>query len=406
MHGDRRHATDSGRERARAIPGVGRPPWLLPLVLLVAGLAVNLATPPSLLLGTAFGAAPLAAAALWTARGTLFTGIAAVLAYAAVLLRGGPGWTEGLLRLGAVAAFGVLALAVNHALRHGEQRFASVRQVAEAVQFAVLPVPPGRIGGLELAVRYEAAHAYARIGGDLYAVQRTPYGVRLLVGDVCGKGLDAVATVTVVLGAFREAAETEPDLAAVADRIDHALLRERSQRAGQSDCLPGGGAGRPVEFVTAVLAELPPGPAGEPESVRIVSRGHPPPLLLSAGGASVRTLEPDSYALPLGLGDMAGPADAPEGPDGGTGPVPFPPGALLLLHTDGVTEARNAEGVFYDPVARLRGRRFPGPGALLDALVADVHAHADGRTDDDMALLAVMRDPAPPPPPSRSGEPG
>ncbi len=379
VYGDTRQGTGGGgRARLRAIPGVGRPPWLLPLLLIVFGVIIDFLTPTSLLSSLMF-AAPMAAAALWTGRGTVLTGIASAATVAALAL-----WVdeltvlEGALRLMAITAVSVLAVAVHHALHHSELRLASVSRVAEAVQLAVLPVPPARIGDLKLAVRYEATQVNALIGGDMYGVQQTPYGVRMLVGDVRGKGLDAVASVTVMFGAFREAAETEPDLAAVADRIEHSLLREGEQREGN---------GRMEGFVTAVLAEI---PAERPETLRVVNRGHPPPLLLSADGSSLRVLEPESYALPLGLGELASGGGHAE-------PVPFPPGALLLLYTDGVTEARDAEGVFYDPVARLRGRRFTGPEQLLDTLVADVEAYTGGGTDDDMALLAVMRDPVPSP---------
>ncbi|GAA2407524.1 PP2C family protein-serine/threonine phosphatase [Streptomyces glaucosporus] len=380
MYGEAWHGTsdDGGRARVRSIPGIGRPPWLLPLVLIALGVIVDLLIPSSLLVGSLF-AAPMAAAALWTGRGTVLTGaVATALVLLLVVWANVLSVVEGVLRVTAMSAVSALAVAVHHALHHSELRLASVRRVAEAVQLAVLPVPPSRIGDLRFAVRYEAAQVNALIGGDMYGVQRTPHGVRMLVGDVRGKGLDAVAVVTVVFGAFREAAETEPDLGSVADRIEHSLVRERGQR---------GGAGRLEGFVTAVLAEV---PAGAPGTLRIVNRGHPPPLLLPADGASPRLLEPDSYALPLGLGDLAVGGGHAE-------PVPFPPGSLLLLYTDGLTEARNAAGAFYDPVARLRGRRFTGPGALLDALVEDVGAYTGGGTDDDMAMLAVMREPATPP---------
>ncbi|GAA2459272.1 PP2C family protein-serine/threonine phosphatase [Streptomyces macrosporus] len=379
MYGDARHGTLDGgsRARVRAIPGIGRPPWLLPLALIALGVIFDLLTPASLLVGS-LAAAPMAAAALWTGRGTVLTGaLSTVSAFSLVVWANVLTVVEGVVRVVAVFTVSLLAVAVHHALHHSELRLASVRRVAEAVQLAVLPVPPSRIGDLTLAVRYEAAQVNALIGGDMYGVQQTPHGVRMLVGDVRGKGLDAVAAVTVVFGAFREAAETEPDLGAVADRLEHALVREMEQR---------GGAGRVEGFVTAVLAEV---PAGAPGTLRIVNRGHPPPLLLSADGSSVRVLEPDSYALPLGLGELAGGG-------GHADPVPFPPGALLLLYTDGLTEARNTEGAFYDPVARLRGRRFAEPGLLLDALVADIDAYTAGGTDDDMAMLAVMRDPVPP----------
>ena len=104
--------------------------------------------------------------------------------------------------------------------------------------------------GCDVAARYEAAQADAFIGGDLYAVQDTPHGVRLVVGDVRGKGMGAVEAVAVVIGAFREAAEQEATLEAVAQRLERALAREGTRRDGL-DAFEG--------FTTAVLAEIPRG---------------------------------------------------------------------------------------------------------------------------------------------------
>ncbi|NUK89062.1 PP2C family protein-serine/threonine phosphatase, partial [Streptomyces lunaelactis] len=73
------------------------------------------------------------------------------------------------------------------------------------------------------------------------------------------------------------------------------------------------------------------------------------------------------------------------------GEYPLPAGATLLLYTDGVSEARDRRGVFYDPGERLAGRLFPGPEELLDAIVDDVRRHTGGGSTDDMALLAVSR---------------
>jgi serine phosphatase RsbU (regulator of sigma subunit) len=251
-----------------------------------------------------------------------------------------------------------------------------VRRISAIVQQAVLPTPPGRIGGLRIAARYEPAEEEGLIGGDLYVVQHTAFGTRALIGDVRGKGLDAVETVTVLLGAFRDAADHEPTLSRLAARLERTLHREGERRAGL-DTLEG--------FTTAVLAEFPPGG----DAIRLLNRGHPPPLLLTSDG-SVRFAEPSRNALPLGLGALVAGPD----PDSGSDPVdtfPFPPGSVLLLHTDGVTEARDTAGGFYDPVAGLAGRCFDGPGELLDALVDAVHRHTGRRGSDDMALLAVTR---------------
>ncbi|MFG2594408.1 PP2C family protein-serine/threonine phosphatase [Streptomyces sp. NPDC048462] len=123
-------------------------------------------------------------------------------------------------------------------------------------------------------------------------------------------------------------------------------------------------------------------PAGN-EELRVVNRGHPEPLLLRADGESIR-LVPRAFALPLGLGDLA--PDLPE-----ADVYAFPPGATLLLYTDGLSEARGPDYVFYDPAARLGGRTFASPDHLLNAVVDDVRRYAAGIRSDDMALLAVGR---------------
>jgi serine phosphatase RsbU (regulator of sigma subunit) len=182
--------------------------------------------------------------------------------------------------------------------------------------------------------------------------------------------MDAVAAVAVVIGAFREAAEQETTLEAVAGRLERALGREGARR-GESDALE--------RFITVVFAELPHGDG----VVRIVNRGHPPPLLLHADG-TLRTLVSDDPALPLGMGDLG------RWPDRATYAV-FPRGATLLFHTDGLSEARDAHGRFYDPERRLAGRTSGAPAALVARLAEEVRRHCGGGMADDMALLAVRR---------------
>ncbi|WP_405855856.1 serine/threonine-protein phosphatase [Streptomyces sp. NBC_00090] len=386
--------------------GDGRRPYggarsflrVLPPLIIVGGVAFDVSTPPSYTAAPLFSAAPLIAAPFFSTLTTLLTGIAAVLAAVGLRLYNGtlaevPSLTE-MLTIVTVAA---LALLVNRVVRRSGERLASARVIAETAQKAVLPTPAERIGGLQCAARYEAAQADAFIGGDLFAVQDTPYGVRLVVGDVRGKGMEAVEAVAVVIGAFREAAEQERSLEGVAQRLERALAREGTRRDGL-DAFEG--------FTTAVLAEIPRAGSGEPSgggpgtgpgagqgagqgvglgagSVRVVNRGHPPPLLLYADGR-LEVLDPAEPALPLGMGELAAWPDRAE-------ERPYPPGATLLFYTDGLSEARNAEGAFYDPASRLAGRIFPGPEELLDVLVDDVRLHTGGGATDDMALLAVSR---------------
>ncbi|MEU7078786.1 PP2C family protein-serine/threonine phosphatase [Streptomyces sp. NPDC046409] len=342
----------------------------LPALMLCAGVAFDLGTPAEVTAVPLFTAAPLIAAPFFSLAGTVRVGVAAVLVV--LVLRSSDGALAGvvsitdLLTLVTVVA---LSLVINRVVRRGNEQLASARVIAETAMRAVLPTPEDRIGGLEVAARYEAAQADEFVGGDLFAAADTPYGVRLVVGDVRGKGLDAVAAVAVVIGAFREAAEQERSLEGVAQRLERALAREGSRRGGL-DSMEG--------FVTAVLAEIPVGS----DTLKVINRGHPEPLVLHPDG-SLDVLVPTEPALPLGMGLGASPDRADE--------WTLPAGAMFLAFTDGLSEARDVSGVFYDPADRLRGRLFPGPEELLSALTDDVRLHTGGRSTDDLALLAVAR---------------
>ncbi|MFE5395876.1 PP2C family protein-serine/threonine phosphatase [Streptomyces sp. NPDC056568] len=358
-------------ERAPRTPYGRRLVRLLPVLLIVVAILYDIFTPRYFTAGPLYTAAPLVAAPLYSRRGTALTGVAVVAAVVGLQLsKGVAHYVDSLTELITIATVAALAVFVNAFVRRTGERLVSVREIAEAAQRAVLPEPAERIGGFEIAACYEAAQADAFIGGDLYAVQDSARGVRLIVGDVRGKGMGAVAAVAVVIGAFREAAEQEATLEAVAQRLERALAREGTRRNGL-DAFEG--------FTTAVLAELPHGDG----VVRIVNRGHPPPLLLYADG-TLRPLPARESALPLGMGELGvWPDRAQEDA--------FPGGATLLLHTDGLSEARDARGEFYDPHARLAGCVFRHPGKLLAALAEDVRRHSGGGMADDMALLAVRR---------------
>ncbi len=238
-------------------------------------------------------------------------------------------------------------------------------------------------------------------GGDIHDVMATPFGVRLLVGDVMGTGAPANRTGLTVLNAWRDLAFTEPSLAGIAVRL-HALIA-RSQH--------------PERFVTALLANFPspdePGTGGtgvdsavldgadlggdEPSAdagswAELVCCGHPPPMLLRGGSAAFVT----PYAAPpLGLLDLA------EGWCRAS-MIPVGDGDQLLLYTDGVSEARDAAGRFF-PLAQVMaealrlagcaggGRDGGGQagGELLDVLAARLEEHVGDRGGDDILLLLV-----------------
>ncbi|MET9360654.1 PP2C family protein-serine/threonine phosphatase [Streptomyces sp. NPDC006632] len=267
---------------------------------------------------------------------------------------------RGFASLAAVAGVTAVGVAGSVMRQRREAELAGMRSIAEVAQRVLLRPVPRSAGHLRAAVSYTSAVAEARIGGDLYEVVAAPEGVRVIIGDVQGKGLESVETAAAVLGAFREAAHDEPDLRGVGARVERA-----AERALEGE-----------KFVTAIIAEL------DPENGAVfLNYGHPPPLLVRADG-EVSFPEPARYALPLGLGLGTG-----------EGPLPFrvafAPGDQLLLYTDGVTEARDRSGAFYPLGARTLLLKDPDPESALEALRRDLILHTEGPLHDDAAMLLL-----------------
>jgi hypothetical protein len=255
--------------------------------------------------------------------------------------------------LGILLATGLAAAAATIRQRQAD-RIAELLRLASVAQQAVLrPLGP-QVGSLAVAGRYISATAAADIGGDLYEALDTPYGVRIIIGDVRGKGLDAVRLASIVLGSYRHVAYERADLRAIVTDLDRAVARS----VGDED------------FVTAALVEERGG------TLTIVNCGHPAPLLLRRG--LVIPLEPPAPAPPLGFMPVAQPRVER-----------LEPGDRLLLFTDGLGEARR-DGEFFptaDRAWRLLGHGTVGDGlaSLETALVEWVH----GRLDDDIALVLM-----------------
>jgi serine phosphatase RsbU (regulator of sigma subunit) len=312
---------------------------LLPLLAVGPALAAGLA---GIRLTVVAGAAAIAACVLLTFVQPPATMLRDLIALSAVV---------------AVTGAAVLATAVR---QRRDRELADVRAVAEVAQQVVLRPVPAEVGPLRFAVRYMSAQAGAQIGGDLYDVVLTDGGVRLVLGDVQGKGLPAVRTAASVLAAYREAAYYAPDLEAVADRVEVVISRQLAEE----------------EFVTAVLAEL----VGDMSKVELLNCGHPPPLLISAGTA--RFVGSAGGCTPLGLLPLA---DEPRTHL----TVPFGPGDRILFYTDGVSEARDAAGAYF-PLARSAATwsSLP-PEQFLDRLRDAVVRHVGHKPNDDVALLLL-----------------
>ncbi|MCX5242903.1 serine/threonine-protein phosphatase [Streptomyces prunicolor] len=287
---------------------------------------------------------------------------------AALALCVGLGLYDGLFQerrgfLAMVSVVGVTGAGIAAAVMRGrrEAELASVRSIAEVAQRVLLRPVPLTAGPLQAAVSYTSAVAEARIGGDLYEVVASPHGVRVIVGDVQGKGLAAVETAAVVLGAFREAAHDEPDLVGLGERLERSVSRVLSDE----------------KFVTAVLAEI-----GTDHEVLFLNYGHPPPMVVRRDGTADFPAPP-SYAPPLGLGGAQG-SESPK-----PFSVGFAPGEQLLLYTDGVTEARDGQGTFYPLGERAHLLKEPDAQSALDSLREDLVRHTAGPLHDDAAMLLL-----------------
>ncbi|ALV35982.1 hypothetical protein AS200_30980 [Streptomyces sp. CdTB01] len=157
-----------------------------------------------------------------------------------------------------------------------EAALAQAREVARSTQQLILRPISRDLAGIHVCTRYHCAAAESAVGGDVYDAAATPYGLRVLVGDVRGHGLEALRLSAATVAAFRELAYTTPDLPALVTDLDKRLAPQLEAE----------------DFVTAVLAEFAPG------EVRLVNCGHPAPV---RAGRSVELLEPLAPVTPLGL---------------------------------------------------------------------------------------------------------
>lgn len=243
-----------------------------------------------------------------------------------------------------------------------------------------IPAAPatGAATSVATAVQYAPAGTAHQVGGDLHAVCESPYGLRVLIGDVRGRDTLAAGGANALLGAFHRAGPRARTPYALVEELERAMLRHTGRHQGHA---------AEEDFASVIVAQFSPDAA----TLLLVNRGHPAPLLLRPG--SVRALEPRFPGLPLGLRELA-PRRAAV-----TLSLTFPADGTLLLLTDGTTEARNPDGVFYDPVARLARHGGAAPEELVRLLRADVRAHlgapgarGDAATDD-MAVLALRPGP-------------
>lgn len=341
----------------------GSPPPLLvrvlPPVLLVGVCAAELTSSEPLDIGFLLGAIPSLAVLSYGPVATgVFGFIVVALLNVPALRLNHPGNTD-LWTISFIALLSVLASLVRS---RRDEHLVTVRSVAEAAQLAVLPPLPERVGLVRCTGLYHAAHRESLVGGDFFDVRDGPFGVRAVMGDVRGHGLAAVGTVASLLGAFREAVLDQRDLEAAAARLDRRLVVDSA------------GIEHAELFATAVLLEFSPGA----DAVRLVSCGHPQPLLLRGADTIELDVEPGA---PLGTGLLD--VSTPRGRT-----VRLEPGDRLFLASDGVSEGRDSTGAFYPLADRLAKFAEDSPTALLDGVWEDLVQFC-GTIRDDVTMLLL-----------------
>jgi sigma-B regulation protein RsbU (phosphoserine phosphatase) len=276
----------------------------------------------------------------------------------------GLAWTDGTLWLvGGFFAMNLLVMlevADRLTLKHD-------LEIARDIQRAMLPQEMVTGGGLEA---YGFTRPANTVGGDFYDVLQMADG-RLVIalGDVSGKGSPAALLMALTLAILRTLVDEGLGPAELADRLNVQVARHA----------PGS------RFVTMVLAVFEPVTG----ALHYVNAGQTPPIIrrvhggierLTVGGVALGMFELSTYTA---------------------GDTSLSPGDVLVLYSDGITEAEDKQGIFFDEaglVDVINRHWWEDAATLGKAIVTGVQAHAaDTRLADDLTVLAIRR-PMPLPP--------
>ncbi|MCD2196015.1 serine/threonine-protein phosphatase [Actinomycetospora endophytica] len=282
-----------------------------------------------------------------------------------------------------------LPLAQEYAVRVGTALSAAAlyreqAHLGEVLQGSLEPPRlPEAVDGLVLGSAYRPARESLRVGGDFYEVLPvTPSGeTPFLLGDVCGKGIEAAVLSGRVRQSLHALRLVERDPAALLDLLNAALLDAADlDAAGAAPTMP--------RFATMVLGDARPTPDGSVR-LRLATGGHPPPYVLRADGSVVEVRLSGTLVGALRDGEF------------GATEVLLRPGDTCLLYSDGVTEARGGpDGRDFYGEERLEGALASCVGApaqvVCERVLQLLSAWLGGRDHDDVALLALQAPPAVP----------
>ena len=233
-------------------------------------------------------------------------------------------------------------------------------EFAQTVQRQLLPAMDREIAGLDIAVAYLASN---QVGGDYYDIfDIAPHTMCAVIADVSGHSIASGLLMTAARSALRLLVRHESQPAKILQQLNDTLYRDLDQ----TDL-----------FISLFLVMI----DLEAEVMRYASAGHNPALLYRCASHHVMPLEATGFLMGF-LPDASFDEIA----------QPFQRGDALVLYTDGITEARNAQGEFFGE-ARLQAQvRHIGDAearGIVGSIMIDVRQHTQARLDDDMTLLVL-----------------
>ncbi|MCE6998325.1 SpoIIE family protein phosphatase [Saccharothrix sp. S26] len=250
------------------------------------------------------------------------------------------------------------------AKRKAEEERARLERLTGTLQRTLLPDALPVIDGVDLAAHYHVASS-DQVGGDFYDV--FPLGGDrwgFFLGDVCGKGPEAAVLTSLTRYALRAAAVNDADPVAVLTTLNTVMLHQRRPGAPR--------------FCTVIFGVLEPDRDGL--TVTLAGGGHPPPLVLRRDG--------EVSPLPTPGGQLVG---VLPGARFTAATTRLRPGDVLVLYTDGLTEARRADGTMLEEeglaeaAVAMTGENADGVVGSLVRLLTDWSRSPS----DDTAILAI-----------------
>ncbi len=232
--------------------------------------------------------------------------------------------------------------------------------LARTLQKTLMPPAPPEIPGLDVGAAYRPAGGGEDVGGDFYDMFEIGAGDWVVVvGDVCGKGVEAAVVTALARHTIRAAAVNERSPAAILTTLNEVLVQSDTDR-----------------FCTVALLRLRSVESGW--AATVCRGGHPPPLLCPPG------VEPTPMAPPGALLGIFSPVHLADTE------LLLRTGDRVLIYTDGVTEGRRGDDMYGDErLSAAAARPFASAAHMADAVLADVLAFQEGDARDDIAIVAL-----------------